>query len=550
MAIQSKDFSVSCKALGGRVTVSYILRVTEESVDTAKNCSLLTLQAILKQAYDGTAFHNFWTGVSCSIDDQSLFSDYRIRTLTGREEHVYHTWTGQIPHEDDGTCTIRISGRVWQPEMPGDAHLDMEITDGTMVLTPISRASGVGAEDAPIEGRTTVVISPVAEGFTHTLAYTFGEETGYIGQDGSTSDVPVQLTGNTVSFLIPESFYYQIPDRPWAECLLECKTYRQDQPRGSKITRFRVTADPARCSPTAELVLSDVNEATLALTGSKNRAVQYMSTLRCRPQVKAMFGARITECRINGKSLEGEYLDIPQAEKDWVTCRVTDSRGYISMVTATIPMIPYVKLTNNPQAVRTAPTTGCVSLTFSGNCYRGSFGAEDNVLSLRYRLCPEFGSFGPWQQVQALPEADHTYRLDLELTDVDYTKSYTLETEVFDRLDRVTAVLTVQQGIPVFHWKKDRFFFHVPVECDQSVSGAYIRSHPLYGQTEIALTIEPGQTVFLFSGCIWGTVQATGQWQGTENVTVRTEAEKVTLSLPYTASDEVLLISSRKFQVE
>jgi len=53
MALQTKDFSVSGKSGSGRITYTYTLRVTEESVDAVKNSSRVTIQAILQQTYSG-----------------------------------------------------------------------------------------------------------------------------------------------------------------------------------------------------------------------------------------------------------------------------------------------------------------------------------------------------------------------------------------------------------------------------------------------------------------------------------------------------------------
>ena len=86
MALQSKDFSVTAKSASGRITYTYILRVTENSVDLVKNSSNVTVEAILKQTYAGVAFSGYRTGVSCTINGETLFSDYCRRTIEDKEE--------------------------------------------------------------------------------------------------------------------------------------------------------------------------------------------------------------------------------------------------------------------------------------------------------------------------------------------------------------------------------------------------------------------------------------------------------------------------------
>ena len=86
MALQTKDFSVTGKSSGGGITYTYILRVTENSVNAAANTSNVTVQAILKQSYSGTAFTTWYTGVSCTLCGSQIFSDYKQRSLSGTAE--------------------------------------------------------------------------------------------------------------------------------------------------------------------------------------------------------------------------------------------------------------------------------------------------------------------------------------------------------------------------------------------------------------------------------------------------------------------------------
>ena len=135
MALQSKDFSVTAKSASGRITYTYILRVTENSVDLVKNSSNVTVEAILKQTYAGVAFSGNRTGVSCTINGETLFSDYCRRTIEGREEHVFYTWQGDLPHGDDGKLTLSVSGRLWQTTPADYTPPTMEIPADSMALT-------------------------------------------------------------------------------------------------------------------------------------------------------------------------------------------------------------------------------------------------------------------------------------------------------------------------------------------------------------------------------------------------------------------------------
>ena len=550
MALQTKDFSVTAKSGHGKITYTYTIRVTEESIDPVQNCSQVTVQAILQQTYSGTAFSGYRTGVSCDIDGENIFSDYCRRTIAGRQEHIFYTWTGQLPHSADGTRTITLSGRLWQTTPADYTPPTMEIPEGVMTLTPIVRASQVGASDALIGGRTTVVITPADPAFTHTLAFRFWEETGYITQNGDISPEPVLLSGHTVSFLIPERFYQQIQDQAWDNCSLVCATYDGETLIGTHETTFRISTEEDRCRPLVQVRMEDVNPDTLALTADSQVLIRHMSCLRVHVQAEGAFGAWIIRKSVNGQLLTDPYVDIPQVQNPEISVTALDSRRYSTTLQQSLPVIPYVKLTNNAAVSRAEPGTGQAVITFAGNCYRGSFGAVDNSLVLRWRICPENGEFGPWQTQQAQIREDHTYSAQVILQDLDYTLPHRLQTQAVDALDTAQTELTILPGIPVFHWEKDKFFFHVPVQCDESIAGAYIRTWQALGQTQLTLTMEPEQTVFLFGGKHCGILSGDGSWWGSDLVTAGREAQQTHLFFPEGSSGTFLLISAQPFCIE
>ena len=552
MALQVKDFSVTAKSGHGKITYTYIIRVTEHSIDPVKNCSRVTVEAILKQTFSGTAFSGYRTGVSCDVNGRNLFSDYCRRTIAGKAEHVFYTWNGEMPHDNDGTLTLQLSGKLWQTKPADYTPPTMQIPQEQMELTPIMRASQVGAADACIGSRTTVVITPSDLAFAHTLSYTFGQESGYISQYGGIVSEPVLLTGTTVSFELPERFYTQIPDQPSALCKLVCTTYDSAACIGTSETTFRVSIDPVRCWPAVQFTAEDINPKTLALTADPQMLIRHMSRLKITLKAQGAYGAWITQKTVNTKPLEGEELEIDQVQSGEVKTRVTDSRGNTLRMERFLPMIPYIKLTNHAAVSRTSPTGDQAVLTFSGCCYRGSLGKVNNTLRLRYRLCPEGGVFGQWQELEALADYDHTYRLETTVTGLDYTKTYTLQTQAVDALDEAECSLSILPGIPVYHWNKERFFFHVPVEFDGSVSGAYIRSYPLSGQDRIRLTVTPGQTVFLFGAdaAVCGAAGSSGQWWGSPNVTAEVTDDSLTLLLPQGCGGDLLLISPQPIYIE
>jgi len=456
--LQSKDFAVTGVSASGTITYTYLLRVREHSVDPAQNTSHITVEAILKQTYSGTAFSQWSTGVSCSLDGETIFSDYRQRRLSGTEEHIYYTWEGDIPHDADGQKTLTVTGNFWQASPGNYSPPAMTVPQGTMALTTIPRASKVGAADGSIGSNTTIVITPAAAGFAHSIAFSFGELTGYIGADGSVLDGESVFGATAVSFPIPENFYWQIPDSPEGVCTLTVTTYSGGTPIGTAQTSFRCIAEKSRCAPILTASVIEGNSDARALTGDQNILVRYLSTAVCSLAAVCQWGARQVSATCNGIPM-GESLSVPNTETGQYVFRVVDSRGHEAVVTVTRPLVPYVLLTCHGVANRTAPTTGEGVLTVQGSGFFGSFGETENALTARYRVLPS----EQWQSLSPEKNGDgYTARADL--SGMDYTRSHIIELEVSDKASVVTKQVTLQPGIPVFCWGKDYFRFHVPVQ--------------------------------------------------------------------------------------
>lgn len=497
MALQTKDYSVSGKSQGG-VTFTYILRVTQDSQDVQSNTSALTVQAILKQNVSSTQFAQWGTGVSCTLNGEQIFSDYRQRKSTGTAEQVYYTWEGTVAHADDGTLQLTVGGRLWQNAAASYTPPTLTITesaDDAMTLSPIVRASGISAASANIGETAIIAISKKNDSFTHSVAYSFGALSGYVDADGNASEEEVIFSAASLGFKLPESFYGQIPDAPSGECTLTCYTYMDgellDQPQSCS---FTATAARSKCDPAVSGTVVDVNEATLALTGDENVLIQYHSAVLCTITAEAKNGASITQKRIAGTPVEGDTLQIPNVETGSFVFSATDSRGYSaqsSPVEKTV--IDYVRLTNNATGARTDPTSGKAVLTVEGNCFAGSFGAADNVLTVS---CSIDGADLVAAENVAVAE-DHTYALTLELTGLDYTKSHSIQVTVSDALETVSKTVSIGKGIPVFNWGEDYFHFNVPASFKSGIADGLPELYPV---GSIYLSVNDTDPGTLFGG--------------------------------------------------
>lgn len=510
MALKSQDFS-GIYTTGTGIKYTYILRVAENSVNTTKNTSNVTIQAILKDSY-GITFSQWGTGVSCSIDGKEIFSEYKQRKYAGPNENVFYTWTGDLAHGDDGKLTISVSGRLWQNSPANWSPAKITITAADMVLADIARESRIGASDAYIGSATTISVMSNNSDYSHTIGYSFGKLKGYIGSNWKITPEPVKLKNTSISFEIPEDFYSEIAESTYGECSLTITTYNGDKKIGQEqTTKFKCMADPADCSPTVEGSVTDANGTSSEITNDTKKLVRFISTAKCVfTTATAKHGAGIRTMSINGIPTESGTVEIPNVESGRFVFSATDSRGFISTVIVDAEMVPYVKLTCEATCKRTDPTSGNAELSVSGDWFNGNFGSIDNFIEGTYEVFPA-GATSPNDLISdgklvLIPDGNMRYKsYKVSITDLDYQNRYFVRVTIDDGISTTVKYVDVNKGIPVFDWGENDFRFNVPVTVPQ-VNGVHLSTgettdNKLQIQTNIATWDGGGsyhQTILVF----------------------------------------------------
>lgn len=363
-----------------------------------------------------------------------------------------------ILHDTDGSKTITLELQLTGWEAEGKGANGWEVAGTVEVpLTHIPRASTVAATDARVESVSLVVVNRKDATYCHSIQYQFGSLTGFLTEDGTTQQ-ETKLQQTQLAFLIPESFYTQIPNDKTGSCTLVCRTYAGGIQIGeAQSCSFTVSADPGVCAPVVTGTVKDGNPATVVLTGDDNLLVRYSSNALCVITAAPQKGSAITEKQVDAVTVTESTHIIEGVEKDQVLFAASDSRGYTTQLTVQKTMIPYVHLTCHPAVKRTDPTSGNALLTVTGDCFFGSFGKESNALQLQYRVAE-----GAWQTLSLETEENH-YTAQMQLTGLDYTTSHTIEVQAADKLQTVTKTLVLGKGVPVFDWGEHDFAFHVPV---------------------------------------------------------------------------------------
>lgn len=369
MALQTKTFENTCNGAYGS---HYKLKITviENSASTDTNKSNITIIVTCKS--DSNTYGNFGYENPTKIYVNGVERAYNNPTTDYRNqrENTLCTWTGDIEHNEDGAKEITVSASF----SSSSPHLSNGSVSGNIKLTTIPRASTVTATDSNIGSISNIVIIRASDNFTHTIKYNFGNLSGIIATKTNLTTIPFQ---------VPTTFYSQIPSFKNGVCTITCETYNEDKLIGTKTTTFIATASEELCKPTLSANAVDINETTIALTGDSNKLVSGYSNAQVTYNASAKNSATLKSVTVNGVSVSSPAI-INGITTGTITVVATDSRGYSTTVNINKTLINYIPLSVNPNFYRTSPTTGQVSLSFSGNYFNNTFGQVANTLQLTW----------------------------------------------------------------------------------------------------------------------------------------------------------------------
>lgn len=379
--------------------------------------------------------------------------------VTYKSNSLAMSKTFRVNHSSNGSKKITISatGSI-PPSSVTSTTISQEVE-----LDTIPRASSIGATDANIGAASMIVVTKKNTAYKHSVAYSFGDLSGYIKADGTVTDSEVIFSETSIAFALPDDFYAQIPKVKSGKCSLTCKTYYGSTQIGEDQTvTFTAVAAESVCAPSVSGTVVDVNETTKALTGDENKLVRYHSKAKCTITASAKNAATLASKTVNGKAISNT-LEISNAETGNFAFTAKDSRGYGKSATVKKDLIPYVKLTVNASVKRTDPTSGRAVLTVKGNFYNGGFGAEENTLTLSCQV----GSGVPVTLTPAI--SGNSYSVSTTLEGLSYDSTHSITVSASDKLEEVSSTVTVQKGLPGFDWGEKDFQFHMPVKTDENM---------------------------------------------------------------------------------
>lgn len=420
------------------------------------------------------------TGYSITVNRTTCAGSGGTGKLSAGTKKLYYGDKLKItftPSSNYAIDTHKVNGATFTS---GNTHTVSGNVTVAATATPLK--SVIGATDANIGSNSTITIKRYNSKYTHTIKYKFGSKTGTIASESSDT---------SISWNIPTEFYSQIPDAKKGTCTLTCETFNGGTPIGSTTCSIVITVSADKCKPDITATVKDTNTITKALTGNDSTLIRYKSTALCTLKATPKNSATISSLSIAGSAVNGTTSDgVTTATKSFQSVSATsfkfiakDSRGYNKEVTKTPTVIAYVKLSCNPVLSRPTPTGSSIVLTFTGDIFRGSFGACSNTLTLQYRYKKVGGSYGSWQTIKSsdIVFGTKSYRSNSSISvgnDFDYQNNYKFQIRATDggvvnetayTLSTVTKTLTVKRGIPVYDWGENDFAFNVPVNMPKNV---------------------------------------------------------------------------------
>ncbi len=537
------------------MVTGFSIGITQNSQNAASNKSNVTVALTI--TWNGGSYNA--TGNAAGVlnidgTDYSFTAKFNTAQKTSGSEVIFSK-TLDIPHSADGSKSLSCSASFATGTGVGTVT-----ASATKMLTQIPRESTIGATDANIGATSVISVSRKNAAYTHCISYSFGNLKGYLADgSGTLSNTEVKLSETSLSFLIPESFYAQIPNAESGICKLSVKTYSGNTQIGTeKSCTFTVKAPLESCCPEVSGTVIDINETTVALTGDANKLVRGKSTAQCTIVAQAKNGASIKSKHIGGVEVFNDPHTIEGVESGNISFSAVDTRGYTGKFEKTVEMVEYVFLTCNAEVARTDPTSGNGTLTISGNYYNGSFGAQDNDLQLECQV-----ESGKIENIERRIEGNR-YFITANLSGMDYRTSHTLTVTVQDKLMSLTKTPELGKGIPVFDWGEQDFNFNVPVNANGVfMSGRYVHGVNLLGiQTELSCFdgTGKGRQTFFITGCANGLPVhgLVGVWledgstfisgTGIASATSDNEAGQVNIVFDATPWDSFAVVSNKPFQ--
>lgn len=395
--------------------------------------------------------------------EQVYYSTERIQLYVGT---VVTTGTKTLTHNADGSRSFsaKVKAAIY------DASYNVS-GSGTWQLQDIPR----GAVITKVPTTFTDEDSPTVE-FTNYLGNSVDSISICLSLDNYYSTIPYRAIGKT-----DKSYTFNFTDAEKAKIyeytketdslkvsfyiltIIDGIEYRSKMFSTLKI----VNAEPEISS----FEVKDIGAASTALTGNGNTMINGFNYITAKATPVLKKGAEIVDSYIKNthynviEGLEGVFENVGVETFEAV---LIDSRGYEVSKKVTLNYIDYIPLTCNVDAEIHLSETNTekaeVECKVSGSYFNGSFGAVNNILTIKIECNGSDGGYA--EDIVALTSENfdgNTYEATITMDDLSYRESWVAKVIVTDYITKETKESKTLTALPVFDWSKDDFNFNVPV---------------------------------------------------------------------------------------
>ena len=336
MALQTKTFSIgdfAWKSWSNGYVLDLV--IAEESTDLAANSSVIKYTLQLRSG-PNNRFAGY-LGASVTIGGKEVEKVSSIG-LDAYYNHTYTLLTGitTVNHNSDGTLELAVKGNIWQASSNSYAPPSMEVS-GTVALTEIPRVSQVTVSPSPVAvgGKLTIKTNRKSDGFTHKIAYAFGDLQAQIAEN----------VENEFVWTVPEELAGQIPAETTGWGSITCYTYSGGSLVGTAVTDLVVTV-PQNDSTKPQL--DPVATPVTGISNFEDLYIQGISKISVNMNAQG-YHTDIAEATITvqGMTYSGPDLlesgVLLQPGSFELVCKVTDQRGFPNSATEMITVEAYQK---------------------------------------------------------------------------------------------------------------------------------------------------------------------------------------------------------------
>ena len=313
----------------------------ELTQDVALNRSVVTVTSVEMRALSES-----WGGASCRVvgfininGSTAVKMEYTSTASTGiMMLKTYNTVSGAVSkysvtvdHQADGSGPISVYANlgVYVNSSSGEAGRIMQTEE--LELPRIPRVSTLTAAGVELGQEMTITITRAAEGFTDTVSWSCGSQSGTI----ATKTALTQL-----KWVPPVSLASQAPEATQAAVVLTVTSFLNGNQVGSKDTEVPC-AIPESVVPTLSVTVED----RMGYLSKFGGYVQNQSQARVVTQAAGAYGSTIKSITAKCGALSASGADVSfalgQSGSVPITASVTDSRGRSASFETSITVLPY-----------------------------------------------------------------------------------------------------------------------------------------------------------------------------------------------------------------